>query len=203
RWGLGRTWATVIVMMAVAVAIIALVVLVVPLLRAQILALIDRLPEYVRLFEERVMPHVEQLVEQLSPAQEDGGKQVEAQGGEVLGWLSSAALTVLSGGLALVNLLSLVFITPIVAFYLLRDWDNLVARIDSWLPLDHAETIRDLARQIDQSLSGFVRGQAMVCLILALYNTIGLMLIGLDFALVIGVITGVLSFIPYVGTIFG
>jgi predicted PurR-regulated permease PerM len=204
RWGCSRTLATTVVMIGVAALIVALLLLVVPLLRAQIVALIERLPEYLKVIDEQIVPRIERLAERFSMGEEPRAQQaVESKSGEVLAWLSSAALTVLSGGLAIVNLLSLVFIMPIVAFYLLRDWDRIVAQVDGWLPRAHAETLRALARQIDRTLSGFVRGQALVCIVLALYNGIGLTLIGLDFGLAIGVISGVLSFIPYVGTIFG
>lgn len=204
RWGCSRTWATTFVVIGVALVIALLLLLVVPLLYVQIVELAERLPGYLRQIEEQVMPRIERLAERFSVAPDEDAQQVvESQGSDVLSFAGSAALAVFSGGLALVNLLSLVFIMPVVAFYLLRDWDRIVARIDGWLPRAHAETIRDLARQIDRSLSGFVRGQALVCLALALYNSIGLTLIGLDFGLVIGVLSGVLSFIPYVGTIFG
>lgn len=204
RWGCSRTWATTIVVVIVALVIGLVLLLVVPLLYAQIVELIERLPEYLRQIEQRVMPIIERLMDRFSaPADEDAQQVVESKGPDVLALAGSAVLAVFSGGLALVNLLSLVFIMPIVAFYFLRDWDRIVARIDTWLPRAHADTLRDLARQIDRRLAGFVRGQALVCLALALYNSIGLTLIGLDFGLVIGVISGVLSFIPYVGTIFG
>ena len=204
RWGLSRTWATTVVVIAVALVIALLLLLVVPLLYTQIVELIERLPQYLRQIEEQVMPRIERLAERFSmPADEDATQVVESQGSDVLSLAGGALAALFTGGVALVNLLSLVFITPVVAFYLLRDWDRIVASIDSWLPRAHADVIRDLARQIDRTLAGFVRGQALVCLILALYNSIGLTLIGLDFGLVIGVISGVLSFIPYVGTIFG
>ncbi|MDX2104515.1 MAG: AI-2E family transporter [Alphaproteobacteria bacterium] len=110
---------------------------------------------------------------------------------------------VLTGSLALVNLLSLVFITPVVTFYLLRDWDDLVGRLDSWLPRQSVVTIRTQVREIDRTLAGYIRGQATLCCVLATYYAIGLGLVGLEFGLLIGVATGVLSFIPYVGALIG
>ena len=105
--------------------------------------------------------------------------------------------------MALFSLLSLIFITPVVTFYLLRDWPRLVAHVDGWLPREHAETIRSLVREIDATLAGFARGQALVCLFLGAFYSIGLSLVGLDFGLVVGIAAGLLSVVPFVGTIGG
>jgi predicted PurR-regulated permease PerM len=99
--------------------------------------------------------------------------------------------------------LALVFITPIVAFYLLRDWDRIIGAVDSWLPLRHAEAIRGLARDADGLLAGFIRGVAMVCLILGAFYAIALTVIGLEFGLIIGLLSGIASFVPFVGALFG
>jgi predicted PurR-regulated permease PerM len=102
-----------------------------------------------------------------------------------------------------VNLLSLLVVTPIVAFYLLTDWDRMVARVDSWLPRQHVETLRGLAREMNDAMAGFIRGQAVVCLLLGLFYAVGLSLAGLNFGLLIGLAAGILSFIPYVGSFVG
>ena len=93
--------------------------------------------------------------------------------------------------------------TPIVAFYLLRDWDRVVASVDGWLPRRHADEIRSIAREIDGVLSGFLRGQFIVCLALAAFYGVGLSLVGLDFGLIIGISTGLLSFVPIFGMLIG
>ncbi|MGE0755235.1 MAG: AI-2E family transporter, partial [Alphaproteobacteria bacterium] len=98
---------------------------------------------------------------------------------------------------------SLFLITPIVAFYLLRDWDRLVDHIDNLLPRKHAATIREQMRIIDRTLAGFLRGQFNVCLILGTYYAIGLTLVGLKFGLLIGLATGFLTIFPYVGLMLG
>src|SRR6202044_3185069 len=108
-----------------------------------------------------------------------------------------------SGGLAIVGFVSLFIITPVVAFYLLLDWDRLLREIDSWLPRHEAPVIRHLAHEIDLVISGFVRGQALVCLSLAIYYGTALTLAGLPFGLIVGTVSGLLSFIPYVGSIIG
>ncbi len=100
---------------------------------------------------------------------------------------------------ALAGLLSLAIVTPVVAFFLLRDWPRLTAEIDSWLPLRHAATIREQLRLIDETLAGFVHGQMLVALVLAAYYGLALTLAGLPFAVIVGITVGVLSFIPFVG----
>ena len=119
------------------------------------------------------------------------------------GWIGTLLGSVWSGGLALVNIISLLVVTPVVAFYMLNDWDRMIAAIDSWLPRDHVETIRGLASEIDTALAGFVRGQGTVCLILAVFYAGSLSIAGLNFGLLIGLVSGLISFIPYVGSITG
>jgi predicted PurR-regulated permease PerM len=92
---------------------------------------------------------------------------------------------------------------PVVAFYLLYDWDRMVARADALLPRQHAETIRSLIAEISDVIAGFVRGQGLLCLFLGVFYAAGLVIIGLNFGLLIGLGAGLLSFIPYVGTILG
>ena len=116
-------------------------------------------------------------------------------------WLLNALRSLVSGGAAIFSFLSFLVITPVVAFYMLVDWNKMVATIDDWLPLDHRDTLRAIAAEINHALAGFIRGQSLVCLFLGLWYGIGLTLIGLDFGFLIGVIAGVLSFIPYVGSL--
>jgi predicted PurR-regulated permease PerM len=111
--------------------------------------------------------------------------------------------SVWTGGRALVDLVSLLLVTPFVAFYLLRDWDRIVARVDGLLPRDHAEEIRGLAREIDRKVAAFVRGQLLVGFLLGVFYAVGLVLIGLNYGLLIGLASGILSFIPYLGFTVG
>lgn len=120
---------------------------------------------------------------------------MERSGSAIAGLLAN----VVSQGLAIINVLSLLAITPLVAFYLLRDWPLIIAEIDSWLPRAHAASIREQARMIDSVLAGFARGAAIVCGALSLFYGVALSLVRLDFGLVIGVTAGALSFVPYLG----
>ncbi len=124
------------------------------------------------------------------------GQALQERGGEVANRVLTSALTV-------INVLVLVVLVPVITFYLLMDWDRMVAHVDGLLPRQHAPTIRRLARQVDRTMAGFVRGQGLVCLILGTYYAVTLMLVGLNFGLVVGFIAGMLTFIPYVGALVG
>jgi predicted PurR-regulated permease PerM len=116
-------------------------------------------------------------------------------------WAASFLKSLLTRGAALVSLISLLVVTPVVVFYMLLDWGKMIATIDGLVPLRHRETVRALAREIDTAMAGFLRGQALVCLFLGAWYGIGLSLIGLNFGLLIGITAGILSFIPYVGSL--
>ncbi len=122
--------------------------------------------------------------------------------GEILAKVRDAATSALKSGLALFNLLSLALISPVVAFYLLRDWDRIVDKIDGWLPPASGTTVRALATKVDTVLAGFVRGQLLVSTTMGVLYGVGWALTGLDFAIVLGVLAGVLSFVPFVGALF-
>jgi predicted PurR-regulated permease PerM len=124
------------------------------------------------------------------------GETIKARGGELLN-------TVLSSAAGIINIVMLFVIVPVVAVYLLLDWDNMVARVDQLLPRDHAPTIRKLAKDIDGTLASFIRGMGTVCIILGTYYAVALMLIGLQFGLVVGFVAGLVTFIPYLGALIG
>jgi predicted PurR-regulated permease PerM len=129
-----------------------------------------------------------------------GVDQVVAQGAA---WFATFLGSIWAGGRALINVVSLIVVTPVVAFYLLYDWDRMLARIDALLPREHASTIEMLAREINAAIAGFIRGQGAVCLILGLFYAISLSLVGLNFGFLIGSVAGLISFIPFVGSIVG
>lgn len=200
RMGMSRPLATSLILLGFFLAATGIVVLIFPALQKQITAAIKLVPAMVDQFQAILSPLMEQLradftAETVSNLKEAAGNYA----GTVFKWLSGFIANVWSGGLAVLNLLSLILITPLVAFYLLRDWDEIVAKVDSWLPLKSADTIRDQVRKIDETLAGFVRGQASVCLVLAVLYAIGLSLAGLKAGLLIGLAAGALAVIPYIG----
>jgi len=204
KWGCGRVLATTIVLIGFSVFLVAVLLLLIPLIQSQIIGLVASLPVLVAGLVARVEPLLQLADEHLSPQETaDLKSALGSQAGSVVQWIGGALGAMLSSGLALVNILSLIFITPVVTFYLLRDWDHLVARIDGCLPRQHADVIRAQARLIDQTLAGYARGQATVCLVLGIFYAAGLSVVGLDYGLIVGVLAGLLSFVPYVGTITG
>ncbi|HTZ78710.1 MAG TPA: AI-2E family transporter [Stellaceae bacterium] len=199
-----RGLASFIVLLWFLLILVLIFLLLVPILQSQVLDLIGNTPQLIATARHEAESLMQMAQERLSP--EDLAKLRDAVGGkiaDVVGWAGGVLRDLLTRGLALANLLSLVFVTPVVAFFLLRDWDRIVARVDSWLPRAQAETIREQARLIDETLAGFLRGQLSVCVVLAIYYAIGLSLLGLNFGLVIGLLIGLFAFIPYIGGIFG
>ncbi len=204
RLGLSRTIATSLITAAFFLVLLVILIFLVPLLQAQALSFAKRLPHYLDTVRDSVVPWIQSIEMKIKPADVERIRDAASNFvGSALSWLASVLSSLWSGGLALVNLLALVFITPIVSFYLLRDWGRVVNHVDRWLPPRHAETIRALAREIDRTLAGFARGQAIVCVFLGTFYSVGLSLVGLDFGALIGITAGLLSFFPYVGTTGG
>jgi len=206
RLGLSRTMATTAVTVVAVLLSIGIAMTILPPLFGQLQALIVKAPEYVVKATLRIQPLLEPLFERLGLqplSVQDLQSQAAEWAGKAFAIAGGVAGGVAQGGVALINLLGLLFITPVVTFYLLRDWEKILAAVDSGLPLDHADTIRKLARESDSAIAGYVRGQALVCLCLGSIYAIGLSLVGLQFGLVIGLVAGAISFIPFVGTFVG
>ena len=199
RMGASRAVATgIITALAILVFMIA-ALLVVPLLLRQAAELIATAPEMASNLQVVLVERFPELGDANSTIRKslsELGDTIQSKGDELLN-------TLLASVSGLFNAVVLFVIVPVVAFYLLYDWDNMIARIDALLPRDHAPVIRDLARQIDRTMAGFVRGQGTVCLILGIFYAAALMLVGLKFGLVVGFIAGALTFIPYVGALVG
>ena len=199
RAGMSRTAATALITVVAALVFAALVLSVIPTLIHQLAALIDAVPELVTQFQTFLVTRFPELQDSTSTARQtlaQIAQAIQAQGGQLANGLISSALTVVGAVVFLV-------VVPVVAFYMLLDWDRMVARIDALIPRDHADTVRQLAREIDAVLAGFVRGQVSVCLILGTFYSVALMIAGLQFGLVVGAIAGAITFIPYVGSLVG
>ena len=202
--GVSRTIATSIVTAIFALVVILLLLLIVPLVIQQVIAFLGSLPDFIARTQDRLLPYYMQLQQQFDlPAVTELGEIARTRIGTALAWLAGLLEGLITQGLAIANLLSLIFITPVVAFYLLRDWDRLVARVDDLLPRDHAEVMRQLAKQANESLAGFARGQSMVCVLLGAFYAVALTLVGLPFGAIVGLVAGLLTFIPYVGCLTG
>ena len=204
RRGLSRGVAAGVLVGSSFVAGLVTILIVGPLLLEQAGALLARAPEIVAAAYQSTTLVAERLLRVVGVGPRDEVPAVLVQAGHrVEELLASWAATLLGRGIALVNLLGLLAVTPLVAFYLLRDWPKIVAQIDDWLPLDYADIIRGQAREMDRVLAGFARGAALVCAILAIFYGVALSLAGLDFGLLIGITAGALSFVPYLGALVG
>lgn len=204
RWKLSRTWATTIVTVLFVLICVMILVILVPAVVGQITALIERAPAYLGAIQREIGEAIAMLQDRLEPeALQRLQEALRGSADKMIAWATSLLGGVISGGVAFFNFLALLVITPVVAFYLLRDWDRIVHQVDDALPRKHLQTIRVLGREVDDTLAGFLRGQGMVCFILAGFYAIGLTVAGLDFGLIVGLIAGFLSFIPYVGSLVG
>jgi predicted PurR-regulated permease PerM len=199
RMGLGRATATEIITLVAALTFVLLVLAVIPLLVQQLAALINATPAMAAQFEAfitRQFPDLSDSTSVMRQSLAQIASAIQARGGALAQGLLTSVLSVVSWILFLV-------VVPVVAFYLLMDWDHMVARIDELLPRDHAPVIRQLAREVDVVLAGFVRGQLTVCLILGAYYAVALMSAGLQFGLIVGAIAGVTTVIPFIGALIG
>lgn len=203
-WKLPRSVAAAVLIILFLGLLITATVLLAPVLRDQLLGFLDRLPAYVDRGWSALVPVIERLMAAVPG--ESAGDVTELASGTAdytVKWLGGVARGLVEGAGAFFNVLALMLITPVVAFYLLRDWDRMVEKVTGWLPRPHAAVIREQMELIDGALAGFVRGQAMVCLILGTLYAVGWSLIGLEFALVVGLLTGLMAFIPYAGAFMG
>jgi len=204
RVGLNRLVAALLVVTLVVCAFIVLILLVAPILGGQLASFIENMPSYVgklqSLISDPSWPWLHKLIGQGLSTDDKSVTELVSQGA---GWLASFLRSLWSGGRALISLFSLIVVTPVVAFYLVYDWHRMLATVDSWIPLHHRDTVRSLAKEIDAAIAGFVRGQTAVCLILGSFYAVALSLTGLNFGLLIGLVSGFITFIPYVGSMTG
>jgi len=204
RLGVNRLVATLVIILVLLIAIVLVLVLTLPSAIRELAYFIDSFPTYVRqlhmLASNSDHPWVSKIIgEGLGEAEHSMGSLTALASG----WLSSFLHSIWSGGRALISLFSLVIVTPIVASYLLYHWNGLIKTIDNWVPPARRETVRALAREIDNAIGGFVRGQSALCIVLAVFYAVLLWLIGLKHGALIGLTAGLISFIPYVGSLSG
>jgi len=199
RLGCSRAMATGIIALVAVLIFVVMALMVVPALVEQAIALFDTAPQLAKDLQTFLTERFPSLMDSNSTLRASLvtlGETVQERGGELLN-------AVLTSAYSIINIVLLFVIVPVVAVYLLYDWDRMIARIDELLPRDHAPVIRRLAGEIDKTLASFIRGMGTVCLILGTYYAVALMLVGLQFGLVVGFVAGALTFIPYVGAILG
>ncbi len=199
RMGLSRALSTALITFVAILIFVVMALLVVPTLVNQAASLIETAPRLTQDFTNFVTTRFPSLLDADSTLRNSLtsiGATIQERGGQLLE-------TALASFASIINVIMLFVIVPVVAVYMLLDWDRMVAAIDRLLPRDHAPVIRQLARDVDKTLASFIRGMGTVCLILGSYYAIALMLVGLNFGLVVGFIAGLVTFIPYLGALIG
>ena len=200
RIRISRPWGAAIILLAVISILTTIFVIVVPPLLEQAVGLISRLPGYVSDLQELAQQFIPQLSEWLGP---ERTQQLEASladlAGRSVAFIAGLSADLAAGGLNVINTIALLIIAPVVAFYLLIDWEGMLRRIDDLLPRDYADEIRGVLRDIDRSMAGVLRGQGSAVLVLMIYYSTALTTAGLNYGLAMGLFGGALSFIPYVG----
>jgi len=199
RAGLSRVSATALITVVSVLLFVILALLVIPTLVSQLIDLFELMPQLMRDLQAFLTVKFPSLLNQDSAMRQTLiaiGETIQSRGGEMLN-------SVLNSALSLINVVILIVIVPVVAIYMLLDWDRMIAKIDDFLPRDHAPVIRQLAGEIDETLSSFLRGMGTVCLILGTYYAVALMVVGLNFGLAVGFIAGLVTFIPYLGALIG
>jgi predicted PurR-regulated permease PerM len=202
RRGMNRTVAALLIVGLVVLTFILLALLLVPILAQQAATLVAGIPTYVArlqaLLSDSGPPWLRQFIDG-----GDAGKTMTELLAQGAGYIAAVIRSLWSGGKALASFISVLVIMPVVTFYLISDWHEMVATLDGWVPPQYRETVHRLVREIDAAISGFLRGQAGVCLIVGIYYAAALSLVGLNFGLLIGLTAGLLTFMPYIGSMAG
>ena len=204
RLGLSRMWATVVILVTFIVVFVLSLMIIIPILASQLNEFIQHIPGYITQLQTYITTsNAAWLPGWLSTQTDTIKENFSKYLSEGVGFLGTLLAQIWNSGKALVDIASLLVVTPVVAFYLLLDWDRMIAKVDGWIPRQNVGTVREIAAELDSTIAGFVRGQGSLCLFLGIYYAVGLSLIGLNFGLLIGFLTGLLSFIPYVGSTVG
>jgi predicted PurR-regulated permease PerM len=204
RIGLSRLMATILILVSFVVVFVLSLMIIIPVLVSQLNDFIERVPGYVTQLQTFIATSNASWLPdwvdgQMGTIRENFSRYL----GEGVGFIGTLLEQIWNSGKALLDIASLLVITPVVAFYLLLDWDHMIEKVDSWVPRHQLATVRQLATELDNTIAGFVRGQGSLCLILGIFYAIALSVAGLNFGLLIGFFTGMISFIPYVGSTVG
>jgi predicted PurR-regulated permease PerM len=203
RFGISRSFAALVVFLPLVAGFIAFLLVILPVIIGELRFFIEVFPRYVARLQSLVTdashPWLRRIV---------GDVHIEPSSANVASamgsaWLDSFLRSAWSGGLALIHLLSLLVVTPIIAIYLAIDWQRMIATVDGWFPPAQRDQVRALAREIHETVAGFVRGQVVICLVLAALYATALKMIGLNHAILIGITAGLVSFVPYLGAATG
>ncbi|HEX6141939.1 MAG TPA: AI-2E family transporter [Geminicoccaceae bacterium] len=204
RHRFGRSTATALITGLFFILLVVFLVLLLPPLASQAADLALELPQYVERLRARLVPFLNEILNEADLAIDLSAEGLlQRFAGQAIGVVATTITGLLQSGIAFLNLVALIFVTPVVTFYLLRDWDRMLAKIRDNVPPDLLPTVTRIALDIDEVLAGFIRGQGLVCGFLALFYSLGLWAVGLRYGLIIGLLTGIFSFIPYIGMALG
>lgn len=204
NWGISRGFGTGIMIFSFFLLIGLLLFIMIPFIQTELLRLATRVPQY----GDRIMKALQPILDEASLYVEPHDIErlrgfASTYMGDLISWGIRVIANILTNSLALANLISLIVITPVVAFYCLRDWNKIINTIDGGVPRPYEPALRKIFIDINSTIGGFARGQSIVCLILAVYYSIALTIVGLDFSLIVGPVIGIMAFIPYIGAIVG
>ena len=204
RFGMSRSFAALAVFLPLVAGFVAFLLVMLPATIGEVRFFLDEFPRYVTRLQSLVTDSSRPWLHSVM-GNEIHIEQSSADVARTMGstWLDDFLRSLWSGGLALISLLSLLVVTPIVAIYLSIDWQRMIAAVDGWFPPEHRDDIRALGREIHDTVAGFVRGQIVICLVLAVLYAVALKVTGLNHAILIGVTAGLISFVPYVGAATG
>jgi predicted PurR-regulated permease PerM len=204
RLGVNRTIATLGIVGLFIIGVGGVMVQVTPLLGTEVADFVEKVPQYIGKLQAFAnnpgRPWLRKIIgEGLSEAEQSSG-QLTSMAAD---WIPTFLRSLWSDSRALMSILSLMVVTPIVTIYLLMDWKRLIAAIDGLIPAAQHETVLALSGELNDTISGFLRGQGTICLVLALYYASALRLTGLNHGILIGLAAGLISFIPYLGSLIG
>ncbi|MBB3564101.1 putative PurR-regulated permease PerM [Rhizobium sp. BK512] len=204
RLGLSRLMATIVILVAFVIVFALALVILIPVLINQFNDFAQRVPGYISQLQQFIANYQDSVLPGWIRSQlgtiKDNLSGILSEG---MGFLTGLFAQIWNSGKAIVDVISLLVVTPVVAFYILLDWDRMIAKVDQWVPRDYVSDVRQIATEVDQAIAGFIRGQGSLCLILGIYYALGLSIVGLNFGLLIGLFAGMISFIPYVGSLVG
>ncbi|MBA3447130.1 MAG: AI-2E family transporter [Pseudaminobacter sp.] len=204
RLGMSRVMATVFILVAFVIVLILGLVILIPVLASQLADFLVKLPDYLSRLQALITSFDPNWLERRFGVDADSLREgLNSLLTSGMGFMTTVFQSIWSSGMAIFSIAGLFVVTPVVAFYMLLDWDRMIATVDGWVPREHVETVRQIAADINASTAGFVRGQGTLCLILGIIYAIGLTLTGLNFGILIGLFAGLISFIPYVGSLVG
>lgn len=206
--GIKRSFSAICITFVLALIIMATMVLVIPSVFNQLISLLKEIPNYIEKFRSLVIPKLEGFIGQIklftATEETDGAKEKLSQlvnnySGDLVYFMGNIINKIIFSGTSILNFLSLLFVTPIVTFYIIKDWPKFTKNVKNLIPKRHLNTFTSLSNEVSEILSGFLRGQTNICIILMFYYSIALVLNGVQYGLLIGLLTGLFSFIPYVG----